>query len=269
MDLTFGTNTTGVACVTLPENRYYVGCELDEEAFTVGTDRMLQAFAERLITDGFTFDTDELDCSEEDKEMEITYLSHLEPVREHHTTSQWRAPKGLPNFTTIPMQMLTLIGTLQRFSGLRKYRAEPVDMWDNGMVVALSCTPANILLGAELGYCGLELRKSKIRHHDAGTGVFSTRTFARGECVACVPGTLVYHNLTVRVEMTKLYGSGPMGVNVQEFRSFHVDIAVEGEDFVHEDVTTITTVHLVPAKFSLLCYINDPRYCTHDEDKDK
>lgn len=264
VDFCSGTNTTGVACVILPENRRFVGCDVDEVAQRVGNDRMLQAFVERLITDGLTFDDDEAECTEQDREQALLYLSHLEPVREPRESKNWRAPTNLPSFTTLPIHHLTFMGNIHSIEGVRRYHHTPVDLWDVAMTSALDCTSMDSLLGVDLGMSYLERRKSRIRHDSAGFGIFTTRSFKKGALIAQVYGTLVYHDISVRVEVTKRYGQGPLGVTVADFNNLRYSIPVSGDHFKNDDGHDISVVYFVPAKCSVLTYINDPRYCDGD-----
>lgn len=266
VDFTSGTNTTGVACVTLPENRRFVGCEVDEVAHRHGHDRMLQAFAERLITDGLTFDDEDAKCTDEDRTHAVLYLSHLEPVREPRESKNWRAPTNLPNFTTLPLHLLTFMGNALGIEGIRRYHRIPVDLWDVMMTSALACTSMESLLGVDLAMSFLEKRRSRIRHPSAGNGLFTTRGMKKGSVIAQVHGTLVYHDISVRVEVTKTYGNGPLGVTVGDFNNFRYDIDVSGDHFKNEDGEIIKVVYLVPAKCSVVLFINDPRYCVGDAD---
>lgn len=59
---------------------------------------------------------------------------------------------------------------------------------------------------------GFMMKNSRIPHYDVGPGLFVSRTIGKGEVVVHYYGSLVYVDLTIGREKTKMYGDDVMRV---------------------------------------------------------
>ena len=60
--------------------------------------------------------------------------------------------------------------------------------------------------------------QSEIKNSNAGLGVFAAREISNGKVVGYYYGTIVYHDLWNRKQVTKTYGDGDLGVTVGKYR---------------------------------------------------
>ena len=96
---------------------------------------------------------------------------------------------------------------------------------------------------------------------NAGLGVFAARDISKGEVVGYYYGTIVYHYLWNRRQVTKTYGDGVLWVTVGDYRKFGLMATVETSNFpvVKDRIEDgKLAIHIVGAKFCVMTYINSP-----------
>ena len=122
---------------------------------------------------------------------------------------------------------------------------------------------------SEANQLGLILKRSNIKHEKSGMGVFAGRTIKMGEIVGYYYGTLVYHNLFKRKQVTKTYGNGVLAVTTERYRNYALQLTVKTENFdkVRDRMEDgFLSVCIVPAPFCVMGYVNSPEYCRRDKD---
>ena len=261
VDLFAGTFSTAAACLELPKPRVFAGCELDDEAVQLGKRHSIIPVLVRRIQEGG------ISCSDEVRQHANFLMDHRNPYASFriHDPS-WMPPPGLPAYQTVPSHLLNFLATA---SGYSKFSTDaknaPVSSWTPAAIAQVQSTDPRTLLAVECVQLGLSVEKSRIRHPDAGLGVFARRTIAEGEVIAHYYGALVYDNISTRPQRSKLYGlSGMLGVDSSTFK--RKAISLTGPHPGEPGAKWPANYYIVPAPFCVAGFVNDPEYMDGDEE---
>ena len=267
VDMFAGTFATALACLQLPKHRCFVGCEPDDGCFQVAFEHTVKRVADVLNTRGAT----DIPLSEDGAALAklISGQSPAPPTRD----PRWNAPEGMPPYQRFPPHIAAFVSSKSknRETFLRTSQA-PLDKWGEETIGFFHTLDAEEMRTADAAFYGLFLSNSLIRHPQAGLGVFTAKSFQEGDVVCTFYGTLVYHDLYDRVQVTKTYADGIMAVSVERFRDFALQLEVNPSAADFRRLTAVPggnkLVFIAPAPFCTGGYINDFHYWDGDAEKD-
>ena len=242
VDMFSGTFSTAVACFQLKERRRFVGCEQDMVCFDVARDAVTKRFAER-ITEG----ADDISHSS----SVYRYAEELmkRNVIKKMGDPKWFAPKGLPSFQLFPPQTVRFIGVIGKDISLFTNCADrPFHLWPPKFQAVLQQLDLTQLLTHETASRGLIL--SSTSSGDGSIHCFTSRSFQKGDVVCYYYGTIVYYDMEKREVTKKSYEEGALGVDLETYRSYAINMDVHGKRFRElERSCKDMKVSLVPAPF--------------------
>lgn len=262
VDLFAGTFSCAVACFELPQHRSFVGIEKDDHCCSHASDHVVKRFATAIATKStdIVLDAEGLGAA-----SALHGLCDTPMVRD----PKWCAPPGLPPYQRLPVHIVShLASTWSKPSFLSTYLQYPIHEWDRSFQGHLQQVDVEAIRLVDAAVNGLIQCQSTIRHRNAGLGVVAARTFHKGDRVASVFGTLVYHILGTRRHRTKTYGDGVMAVDRSRFKRYAMHVSCTGPSFnsVSERFRGKPSVFIVPAPFCIAACVNDYRYDAEDED---
>lgn len=267
VDLFAGTFSTAIACFRVPQHRLFVGCESDEHCFKAARAHVLREFA-AVVTEGRS---DIALNAESMPAAEIVAAAAQRPAAACSYSRKWLVPDGLPPYQQVSDGIVRVLSSLWGEPDFyRSHRKKPLHKWSVKEQALLKQVDVLTLLLADTASSGLILAPSRIKHPNAGDGLYAARTFHRGEIVSYYFGSLVYHNLGARVGSKKLYGDGLLEVDAARFCKTAIQVRVEGRAFdcVRELMDGRKAVSIVPAPFCAGAKVNDFRYAINDEEKE-
>lgn len=262
MDMFAGTFSTAIACLSLPNHRKFVGCEIRDDVFLEARDRVIEQFAD-CIVDKYSDVEAESEAQIRDAELVVSHAIHR--VR---ADKDWNPPPGFPGFQTLPAYAVEYIAAYWgKLDMVRDVGKRPVSSWPSTLKGAVQCTPVECLAALEASRCGVCVKESSIRHPMAGKGVFATRKLPKGSTIGYYYGALVYDNLRSREQVTKYYGeNGVLGVTVPDFDTWAMQIPLHDSGVTVGD-TTVKDVYVVPKASCVFGMVNDYHYRVGDEDR--
>lgn len=268
VDFCAGTFSTGIACFSLPNPRFFVGCEKDTECFDYAMTHVLNKFAKVISNPNHATTIDATD-----DEIRASCIV-ARGAKRLTTTNQfrWKSPEGFPQFQTFPNHILAALSSAtQNMDFYKVYRSETLDRWPIVVQQVFNAFDADRLRDVEQAVYGLITQKSSIRHPTVGLGVFAAKSFSRGQSIAPFYGTLAYRDLQVgKSSEGDLYGGSViLDATVSRFENYSVQLKVSGAHFNEIPISRegTTCVYVIPAPFCVASYINEWKY--YDGDKDK
>ena len=244
VDLFSGTGTTAVACMTLPEQRYFIGCDIDERAVSYSKECMLIDFAKLILLKKMTLPNTEYLQEEKYISAALLFYSHKRDSLSATSDKNWSAPPHLPQYTIVQKSTRRFLSALYGDAGFLKVQALHIDRWPSRLQGLIHQCQVPILRGEESSRCSLLIRDGV---------VYADKTFGRNSVFSTIVGTFVYHDMSNRQQKTKKYGEGIFGVTPTDFRNNKIPLKVQGECFRVEPGKgdKFDTIYLVPAAFSL------------------
>lgn len=119
------------------------------------------------------------------------------------------------------------------------------------------------LLSAECTATNTYVKTSKIRHKNAGLGLFAGNIFGKGECIGHYYGTIVYKDMGNPACRVKTFGEGMYAVSKEAF--LRNGMFAQSHRLTDRNGRKhpfwISPVHFCAGRF-----MNDPRYITGDLD---
>lgn len=261
VDLFGGTFSTAVACFSLRQHRRFLGCELDKRCFDHAFNHVCVQFAQAVCDEGGN-----LEVPDEVKEAAKAVKAIKKKRR---PDGNWEAPIGMPQYQAVQEQLVSFVSNVAGDRSLYiRFKHRGVHEWPDEMQAKLQETGELTLRAIDALANGVVVQKSKIKCAFAGLGVFAIRSFGPGDVIGPFYGTLVYHNLLNRGDSRKTYGRGILGVTVDRFKRFAIQVRVEGKHFrkIRDLMDGQKAVSIVPARFCAMGYANDYRYHPEDEE---
>ena len=267
VDLFGGTFSTAVACISLPEHRRFIGCEMDAVCFSRAFSYVYTRLAE-VIHDGKT----DIDAGEES--IKVSKLISEQSVLRRVQDPRWRAPSQLPQFQCLPGHIVSCLATRWGDTdAILPLSTKPFDSWKREYQGKFQGADMVELRNVDASFYGVCIADSNIRNKKAGLGVFAVKAFQKGDQICPFYGTLIYHDLEHREEVRKAYAHGAMEVSVQRFRDYALQITVSdsSKDFscVRDRKDGKKAVFVCPARFCVGGYVNDYHHWEGDEDAPK
>ena len=260
MDLFSGTFSTARACISVSEQRRFIGCEIDESCYNIALQYVLSDFWERALKGSPKLSSNLLERIRPNAERLRKHVAIRQNLQAEHDITN--VPDNLPLYQRLPRHVLSFVASMKG-QNILKYWAEPYDKWPSHVQNYLNSTSIDALLANESAFYNLLLAKSKIKHVQSGSGVFAGKRFVKGEILCHFYGTLVYRDLNKEGEPDVQYGSGVMATNKDNFGRYSMKartvLKISGKRTKHD-------VFIVPAKFCLAGFINDYRYNKGDEE---
>ena len=253
-----GTFATAKACLSLPEHRVFVGCDMDSKCVSSALPSVLDTFSRAVIH------------KQNDVSVPDSGLITLERYREIRkdamqmklSASRRTIPVGLPLYQRFPGYIhLYLASLIKDYRLMRDFQFLPIDKWSATLRGKFHTMDVQSLSAVEALARGLMVMKSTIKHKSAKDGVFTNRDWATGEDIICYYGTLVYRDMSWEGN-TMVYGEGMLSVTKQRFNDF----AVETRGVAKDSGNNEHVVYIVPTPYSVASKINDPRYLVGDEE---
>ena len=264
VDLCAGTFSTGLACLLLPQYRSFVGCDNDLACVQVAKSHVYGRLANFIVHDkpGFPVTTKLLESSKTVLNGEGTTV----------VEADWRPPANYPPYQYFPRHILLYASSTFQTQDYINYFGVPIQNWNKIQSGNFESIPWEELRRAEATSLGLIIMQSEIKNSNAGLGVFAARDISKGEVVGYYYGTIVYHDLWNRKQVTKTYGDGVLGVTVGDYRKYGLMATVETSNFpaVKDRIEDgKLAIHIVGAKFCVMTYINSPQYGRNDDDYER
>lgn len=263
IDLFGGTFSCANACMSLKQPRRFAGCEKDSECFRIAQDNVLRYFAQGAVENksAFNMETKGVLAAKEFCQGIKTALTEKDP--------KWSAPKRFPPYQVLPLHIIQALSTLWEDSSFHTIAiGTPPNEWPEKYHGLLQQVDISTLRTVDACCQGLIVAPSTIKHPNAGLGVFAAKSFQKGQTVSKYFGTIVYHDLSRRKETKKIYGSGVLGIDVDRFNKYAVQI--KGKEGVFDEVRGLLdgkkTVFVVPAPFCAGALVNDNKYDDEDEE---
>ena len=262
IDLCAGTFSTGMACLLLPQYRTFVGCDKDLDCVVAARIHNYRRLARFIVhgNPGFPVTSKLLESAK--------VLLNGEQIISR-TEADWRPPADYPLYQNFPRHILLYASSFFQTHDFIDLFRNPIQNWNTVQSGNFETIPWEELRRAEATRLGLIIKPSAIKNENAGLGVFAARDIAKGEIIGYYYGTIVYHNLWNRKQVTKTYGEGILGVTVGDYRKFGLMATVETSHFPEVKDRTEDgklAIHIVGAKFCVMRYINSPDYGRNDED---
>ena len=264
VDLFAGTFSSAAACFSLKEHRRFAGCESDPKCNEVAIPFIIRKLA-AVLCSGNT----DLVVSPQVLAAAAKIFAQ-DPSTAVIADDKWVAPNGLPPFQRIPMHIAAVLSS--RSNDVRSVlmlMKTPIADWPPRMQALLEQVDVLELRNVDAATSGLFVAKSTVKHPKAGLGVFAAKAFQPGQRISPFYGTIVYHNLADRPEVTKSYAtSGIMGVTVERFKKMGLQVDLSGSAFqkVRDFSDGKKAVTIIPAPFCVSGYINEHTYREGDED---
>lgn len=263
VDMFAGSFSTGTASISLPEYRRFVGCDLDQKAFDLGTEQLVLAFAEQILNSISNIDLPEMETAAR------ILLQHNPLYQEGDSDPHWAPPRGFPYFQSVPFHIIRFLACRWELPCLEiDCLDKPVSSWPSKYVGRLQTMDLKELAAHEGSNMGLAVARSTIAHPEAGNGLFAMRPFRKNERIGYYYGTLVYRDLRRSKETTKSYGEqGVLGATLKSFGKYSVPVPVVGEQLTGK-IDGTSHAYVVGAEFCVCRYINDPFYRQGDKEKE-
>lgn len=266
LDMFSGTFSCLLACITLQEHRYFIGCESDQHCFDIAMEHVRRQFA--------------LHIAQHDTSMAIPNavrdaarrLFAATQQRVSRTGPTWGPPSGLPLYQVLPCHIVAAVAhRVGDPSIVTRCGNIPLDKWPESAQRAFQETDFDFLLSADLSAYGLLVSKSTIRHEHAGMGCFAAKNFDEGDVICHYYGTLTYHDLVSRSGNGE-YGMGHLSVDKNAFQINAFQIRTGRDASAFNAVTDLmdgrAAICTTAPMFCAARYINDARYLQGDLDKD-
>ena len=223
-----GTGTTAVACLRLPRQRFFLGCEPDEVCYRRAHDRILRVLAEEISKNHFnlhlnSFASNKLkrlaadgpDGFDKLRAAAALFLRTSPNPRSASVSlnhAKWTPPCELPAFTTIPAPVVEAWLDASGQENVEKdVLRKTMDTWDREVVSAISDVPPCFM--------ATMMRQVHGTRRSSTNGVYSTCAIPANTTIGYVFGYLVYHDLSQRAEKTKLYGRNNIVLGVAQFKA--------------------------------------------------
>ena len=266
MDMYAGTFSVALACLTLPQHRVFVGCELDTWCF----DHAMNALVTRWAAQRYEVANNMTIPANMRAHLEVLFNSHAHDSR--RVREMWAPPANLPQYQCMPQHIVARVAAqLNDMSILRQYAPVPFGTWPINVQAALHAVDDDELLRCDAAAHGVVIAKSSVNHVNSGDGCFAARSFRPGEVVCTYYGTITYHNFNTRTDAEE-YGEGHFTVNRQHFRAnawqMRCGTAAPALSNVTELIDGKLAVCIVAPSFCAARAINDARYLDGDTEKD-
>ena len=260
LDCCAGTASTAFACMLLDKHRKFLGTEVDSDATIAVEDDLLRCYAKQLLNRKSDLQSTDPDYTKAAQ----TVVAHDMQRKVNQRYDAWALPTGLLPVQAFPPHIVEYLCQMYDDFSLLPHRAQPLIKWSNLWFQRFNNIDVKALQTYECQQYKIRLKKSTIKHKDAGLGVFATRGFKKDEVIRHYYGTLVYGDLASDHRVRKRYGAGIMSVSSKEFSKWALQIDhtfVDSKDKEH-------TGYICPGPFSTMKYINSYKYIEGDEDKE-
>lgn len=266
VDLFGGTFSAAIACLTLPDKRKFIGCELDEECFLAAKQHVLSYFAQAVVARREQFGAG----AHIIHAAEVLTSRHAQG-RRHHLLAH-SAESAFPLYQHFPTRLCGFLSSLLEDPGfLLKTTRVPYDSWPQKYQSVFTLLNSETLLHGEAAQYDLMIGPSTIKHPASGRGVFATRTFHVSEVLCPFYGTLVYCDMERNAHKNKTFGEGLLSVDNKQFRTRSIQVNTDGKAFqkVKEHLNGRKAVSIVPPSFAVAGFINEASYFEGDKDYNK
>jgi len=302
VDFFCGTGSTAKGCLALDQHRLFYGCDNDYNCVQRACQTTALVYATQVChnTASSLHVSDPMTAVIKDRDARLKACQDLLQLESKHqnlartgwltwqpsSSSQsrrnkhWQLPHGLPPYQKLPEHIRNALATATRnpifvqdndssVYQAHNHCSKPVHNWTDTAQNLFNSTPIDILLTTDSVHFNVYIAPSKIKHKDAGLGVFASNTIKAHTLVGFFYGTLVYSDLGEAEQTTLTYGHGHLGTTKQRF----LDYALRVGEITHKDPlnpekhSTRKPVFIVPAPFSCMGFLNSPDYRNGDSEK--
>ena len=260
LDCCAGTSSTLFACIQLDKHRKFIGTEIDSNATIAVEDEFLRCYAKQVLNRKSDLRTTDPDFTKAAQ----TVVAHDLQRKVNQRYDAWALPSGLVPVQSFPPHIVEYLCQMHDDFTLLPHRAQPLIKWNNQWFQRFNNIDVKSLQTYECQQYKIRIRKSTIKHKDAGLGVFATQGFKKDEVIGHYYGTLVYGDIASDHRVRKRYGVGLMSVSSKEFSKWALQI---DHTFV-DSRSKEHTGYVCPGPFSTMKFINSFKYIEGDEDKE-
>lgn len=253
-----GTMPAAKACIELDQQRKFIGTDEDQWCVSYADEVIIATYAKQLLCSNSDI------TSSDPKVMQAAQVAFMEVerLRLKSRLDAWVCPTGLVPIQTFPPHIVEFLCQYYGDRSLYDRRGLSMNRWSPEWVQRMNRSDVRALRAFEAAQRNLVVRKSGIRHPDAGLGVFAARPFAKGETITWYYGTLVYGDLGADRRLYKTYGTGLLAVTSNDYDRWAMQLPHTFVDVSDNQYNG----WVVGAPFCVARYINDPRYLDGDPD---
>lgn len=272
VDLFAGTFSTAVAALTVPQHRFFAGCDLSGLCVKMGLERLADTFATLVYSEAQRTSASDLPV---DPDIEKSVALYYEHVMEHKSAhlanagknaARWRPPEHLPLAQILPKHLAAAAAhVLQDSCNLQTVfprstgnvlqelyntlETKSASTWPETLYLAFSEMDINLLRMAD----ALSASVTVTTETPGCPVLIANKSFPKGSIIGYLNGTIVYRNLLTDIHTgkTKQYGSGVYAVTPEDFRKKALCILRRPSNKIR---SAPGDIFLVPAPFCSLQY---------------
>lgn len=240
----------------LPEHRIFVGTDMDDFCTDFSKRSVIETYARQLLSPESNIKSSDTNIM---KAAQVAYLE-VERLAKRARIDAWEVPEGLVPMQSFPPHIVEYLCQYHVDRSLYDMRGLSMNKWTPTWIQRVNEADVCAMRTYEAKELGLVIRKSSIKHPEAGLGVYAARGFKKDERIGWYYGTLVYGDLGLVRRHYKTYGTGVLGISTKDFDKWAIQLEKTFVDI--NDVKYDGWV--VGAPFCACRYINDPRYRIDD-----
>ena len=261
VDTCAGTFSTLKACMEMDNHRRFIGTDMDENCAAMVEDSVIEMFATQLLNQKSDLITQDI------KVRKAAQLVSAEVNRQavQKRADAWSTPQGLVPMQNFPPYIVEYLCQYHMDFSLYPHRHLSMNRWSLLWIQRMNSVDIRAVMAYEASKWDLVVKKSTIKHPNAGCGLFTTKPISKKDIVGYYYGALIYGDIGADRRLHKRYGNGILSCSSEEFNKWSNQIDHEFCDTKGQRYKCF----IAPAPFCVTKMINDPRYVEGDAEKEE